>query len=93
MSTRCRDVYQHYYDMICARPGLTLAEYARMLPVKGSYTNLANAIANMEYWGYLLYEGPRGDLHPWEIIDRLPGDLKEIPLNRTTRWKRSGTTL
>ncbi len=87
------ETYRRYYQLIAEHPGLTLAEYAKMVPTIG-YTHLKHILANMEYYGFLLYEGPSGDLHPFDIVRRLPGDLREIPpIGRDCRWRRTGSTL
>jgi hypothetical protein len=94
VSKPLREVYQHYYDLIAANPGLTLAEYAKMTPCGSHYySQLKDIITWMEYYGYLLYEGLSGDLWPYKVVERYPEDLHVDPIGHDCRWRRTGTTI
>lgn len=80
--------YKKYYDLIATDPGKTLAQYARKTPNR-SLKNFSSIVANMEYFGFLLIEGPSGDIWPYKVIRRYPEDLHTDDASRWTKQRHA----
>lgn len=71
-------VYKKYYDLIAEDPGHKTGYYARKLygdRYRSRHQDFTDVIANMEYYGYLLYEDDNRNLYPYKIVDRYPNDI------------------
>ncbi len=71
-------VYKKYYDLTIRSSDYKISYYARKLykdKYRSRHSDFINIIANMEYYGYLLYEDENRNLYPYKIVDRYPNDV------------------